>query len=131
MQAYIFRAKSTHVVDGDTIDVELDLGFNLSTVQRLRFWGVNTPEKHSKNPHERERAYAAMEFTAQMVEGKELLVQTYKTDVFGRYLAKVFVPQEEVLETTGEVSEETYICLNDLLIQEGYAEVYEGAQSLL
>jgi micrococcal nuclease len=131
MQAYIFRGKSLNVVDGDTIDVQMDLGFGLSTTQRLRFWGVDTPEKNARNPHERDRAYAAMEFTAQMVEGKDLMIQTYKTDVFGRYLAKVFVPQEDILETTGEISEQTYICLNDLLIQEGFAEVYEGAQSLL
>lgn len=123
MEAYIFRATCTNVVDGDTIDCELDLGFNLKATHRLRFYGVNTPEMHDKDSVIRTNAKLAKEFVKEMVLDKEIMVQTYKSDVFGRYLAKVFIPVEG--------ADGVYNCLNDLLVREGYAEEYMADTDLL
>ena len=120
METYIFNAICTHVVDGDTFDCTIDLGFHLTSLQRLRLHGVNTPELRSSNPEEREAAQKAKDYVIEMVMGKNLKVQTYKDDAFGRYLAKVFIP----LESTSYSNVQAYVCLNDLLIEEGLAVPY-------
>lgn len=101
---YIFKGFCDNVVDGDTIDVILDFGFEVSAKRRLRILDVDTPERGQKNYKE------ATEFTRNLVENKNILVQTYKSDVFGRYLAKVFYVEENRNE---------YKCLNEEIIESG------------
>jgi micrococcal nuclease len=94
---YAFRARCTNVVDGDTIDVVLDVGFHCTRTERLRLLGVNAPELHSRDPEVRKAGYAAKDFTMTLIDQWQfgtdeqwpLLVETVKTDAFGRYLAKV------------------------------------------
>lgn len=121
MHTYVFKALGIRTIDGDTIVCELDHGFNMRSTQYLRLWGVNTPEKNSTNINEKQRAYEATEFTASFTDGRDILVQTYKSESFGRYLAKVFIPQGD-----GE-----YLCLNDMLIAEGLAEPFMTNTDLL
>ncbi|WRM43407.1 cold shock protein [Staphylococcus phage LY01] len=98
---YIFKAKCEKVVDGDTIDVIIDFGFDVSAKRRVRILDVDTPERGQENFKE------ATEFVKERVEGKELLMQTYKSDAFGRYLAKIWYINED----TGKA------CLNDELLR--------------
>lgn len=121
MEPYIFRAHCFHVVDGDTIDVEIDMGFAQKSTHRLRLWGVNTPEKHDEDPAVRNKAYQATEFVASFVENKDIMIQTYKAETFGRYLAKVFVPQ----------GNNEYLCLNEMLVIEGLAKPFMENTNLL
>lgn len=81
---YTFQAICTNVVDGDTIDILLDLGFKTTAERRVRLLNVDTPERGQVNYKE------ATDFTKSCVEGKRIYVQTYKSDVFGRYLANVW-----------------------------------------
>ena len=81
---YTFQAICTNVVDGDTIDILLDLGFKTTAERRVRLLNVDTPERGQENNKE------ATNFTKSCVEGKKIYVQTYKSDVFGRYLANVW-----------------------------------------
>ena len=128
MEAYIFRARCYNVVDGDTIDCTVDVGFGMSTTQRFRLWGVNCPEKRSPVTETRMKAYQAMEFTASLIFNEDIMIQTYKDDVFGRYLAKVFIPEDDTVDVIGE---KTYTCLNDLLILEGLAVPFMRDTELL
>ena len=80
---YTFQAICTNVVDGDTIDILLDLGFKTTAERRVRLLNVDTPERGQENYKE------ATDFTKTCVEGKRY-VQTCKSDVFGRYLANVW-----------------------------------------
>ncbi|MEK6882381.1 MAG: thermonuclease family protein [Nanoarchaeota archaeon] len=89
MQLYLYKAKIINIVDGDTIDAEIDVGFKLKTVQRLRLLGVNTAETHSKDLDQKLLAKQATEFTSKLLD-KNVIIQTEKSDAFGRYLAKVF-----------------------------------------
>lgn len=122
-QAYIFRGKCINIVDGDTVDCLIDVGFGLFTKQRLRLHGVNTPEKRSKDPLEKELAKMAENYTSQMILNKEVLVQTYKDDSFGRYLARVYLLSEDEAGM--------YACLNDLLIDNGLGVMYLENTDLL
>lgn len=81
---YIFKAKVLRVIDGDTLEMRIDLGFHTHTVRKVRLLGVDTPERGQVNYNE------AKAFTTGTVLGKDVYVQTYKADVFGRYLADVW-----------------------------------------
>lgn len=85
MELYNFRATCTNVVDGDTADLVIDVGFHLTTKQRVRFLGINTPERNQAGYQE------AKDFVIESILGKDIIVQTYKTDAFGRYLATLYV----------------------------------------
>ncbi|MBC2908746.1 thermonuclease family protein [Staphylococcus hominis] len=81
---YTYKATCTNVVDGDTLDILLDCGFDTYAKRRVRLLGVDTPERGQDKFKE------ATAFTRRCVEHKDIYVQTYKSDVFGRYLANVW-----------------------------------------
>jgi micrococcal nuclease len=91
-----FRARCLNVVDGDTVDLYVDIGFHVTFTGRFRILGVNTPEMNSKVPEERLIAAIAKKATSDWLKpdlnNKEwtLLVKTKKDpDNFGRWLASV------------------------------------------
>ncbi|NJI00057.1 nuclease [Staphylococcus hyicus] len=81
---YIFKAKVLRVIDGDTLEMRIDLGFHTHTVRKVRLLGVDTPERGKPGYNE------AKAFTTQVVLDNDVYVQTYQSDVFGRYLADVW-----------------------------------------
>jgi micrococcal nuclease len=86
---YEYRASLIRVVDGDTIDVELDLGLRIKRTERLRLLGVDAPEMHGD---EQVRAEDVRdELQRFLAEANEMRVHTEKTGSFGRWLAKVRV----------------------------------------
>ena len=88
---WTFTILAVHkVVDGDTLDLELDLGFSISIRQRVRLKGIDTPEIASKDAGDRERAKAAREFTAAWCARQaEIRAETTKDDKYGRMLAEL------------------------------------------
>ena len=104
MQEHVFNyAICTNVVDGDTIDVLIDVGFDFRTDQRLRLYGIDTPERG------RPGFLEAKIWIQKRLAGKTLQVITYKKDSFGRWLALVYADGENV---------------NDQLVAEGLAVPY-------
>jgi micrococcal nuclease len=87
---YHYNAKIIRVVDGDTVDVELDLGFNTFTRQRLRMLGYDAPER--KQPG----FELATTYFRNCLTGTSLVVHTTKRDSFGRWLAWVYVDGDNV-----------------------------------
>lgn len=83
-QLYMYKAHVDNVVDGDTVDITLDHGFNVYSKQRVRLLSVDTPERGQENYHQ------ATEFTTSKLLNQNVVVQTYKSDNFGRYLATIF-----------------------------------------
>ena len=113
---YIYRIRSIHkVVDGDTIDADIDLGFDISLAKRIRLAGVDTPESRTTDLKEKALGLEVKEWLKKNLEGKnEILVKTElpdSTEKYGRILGRLFV---------GDV------CLNDRMIAEGYAWEYDG-----
>lgn len=109
-QLYTFKAKCVRVIDGDTIEIDLDLGFRMKKEkEKVRLLNVDTPERRQNNYEE------AKKFTTECVEGKDIYVQTYKSDNFSRFLANVYY------ETGNEVR-----CLNDDLKNRGL--IKKGSQ---
>ena len=106
---YIYKAKITNVVDGDTVDAMIDLGFGIFIDLRLRLYGIDTPEMNSKILEERLAAQDAKKFVATMCLNQDVLLKTYKKDKYGRYLADINIGDATV---------------NQLLLAEGLAKVY-------
>ncbi|NOR74684.1 MAG: nuclease [Draconibacterium sp.] len=112
---YKYKAKIKRVVDGDTIDVIIDLGFKITTNQRIRLEGINTPETYNvkRDSDEYKKGIAAKEFVVQRIEANnnEAIVETNKyTGKYGRYIGVIWLADS----TTS---------LNDELVNKGFAVV--------
>ena len=119
---YNFRVtKINRVVDGDTIDVTIDLGFDLHKKERVRVAGVDTPEKRTKNLEEKALGLDATGWLKAKLEetikgDEELIIRTeLKGGVgkYGRLLGWLYVGDSDV-------------SLNEQMITEGYAHAYDG-----
>lgn len=88
---YLYKAKIVKVIDGDTVDAVLDLGFYMSAKLRLRLNGINTPELTSQDVREASNARQAKMILASLVESKDVLLKTYKADKYGRWLADIIL----------------------------------------
>lgn len=87
---YEYKAFIYNVVDGDTVDAEVDLGFQITMKMRLRLFDIDAPEKFGPS---KEAGMAAKAFIYDLIYGKEVIIRTEKdrSDSFGRYLATVFL----------------------------------------
>jgi micrococcal nuclease len=115
----IYRARCTNVVDGDTVDLTVDLGFHVYAAVRFRLLGINAPEMRAKDSATRALAQKAKEQMAAwllIVGDWPLLVSSMKpdTDDFGRWLARI-----SWKDAAGAVH-----CANDDLLAAGLAVVY-------
>ena len=113
---YTYFVKSVdRVVDGDTIDISIDLGFDLTKKARVRLAGIDTPETRTKNPKEKEMGYQATEFLEMhLMEATKLTVKTEKDGKFGRMLGWLYKSENDVTS------------INETMIDEGYAWAYDG-----
>lgn len=109
---YIYRAKVVRVVDGDTYDVNVDLGFRITARKRLRLVDVDTPEIGGL---EREFGLEVKQFVKDLIEGYVVTLETFKTGKNGRYLAEIYVGGVDYPE----------LKLSELLLSLGYGERYE------
>jgi len=108
---YEYKATMVHVVDGDTIDFDVDLGVETHRLLRVRLYGVDTPERGQAGWAE------ATDFVKSWFakHGNVIQLETIKdkTEKYGRYLAMVYAPDAPISES-----------LNRLLVSNGLARVY-------
>lgn len=115
---YTYKITVDRVVDGDTIDANIDLGFDVSVKKRIRFMGVNAPESRTRDAEEKVKGLAAKERVKSLLEDAETItVKSHGVGKFGRCLGELILTQGE---------EE--INLNELLISEGHAVEYFGGK---
>lgn len=87
---YIYKALIVRVVDGDTFDVNVDLGFSIQIKHRFRLNGIDTPETwRPKSEAEREHGEKATEFVRNLIEGQVVILQSCKLGIYGRYDADI------------------------------------------
>jgi len=108
IKPFNYKTKVLKVIDGDTFDAVIDLGFNILLKQRIRLYGINAPESTTRNKEEKERGLKAKERLKEMIEGKEVLLQSKEWGKFGRCLGIVYI-------------EEKGKAINDILVKEGHA----------
>jgi len=115
---YIYRIKQIlKVVDGDTIDADIDLGFDISLSKRIRLAAVDTPESRTSDANEKKYGLESKEWLKHKVENaKNILIKTElpdSTEKYGRIIGHLFINDQEN-------------SLNDQMIVEGYAWTYDG-----
>jgi micrococcal nuclease len=115
---YEYRVKKvTGVVDGDTIDVDIDLGFNVSFSQRVRLAGIDTPESRTSDKFEKTLGLESKEYLkSKLKDAKLVVIKTEKPDSsekYGRILGWLYVDGDTV-------------SVNDHMIEDGYAWGYLG-----
>lgn len=123
-QTYSYKAKILRWVDGDTCDVQLELGLYVSLMLRFRLYGINTDEIHSSDPVKLAKAKEALAFNQKWApEGTEVAIETYKPDKYGRWLGvfNKLAKDDKAVKTT--VNEKP---LNDLLVEAKLAAAYFG-----
>ena len=122
MKPFIYNAIVDRVVDGDTIDVDIDLGFGVwLKTQRIRLLGVDTPEKRTRDPIEKQFGLLASGIVESFCPvGSSILLETELdgTGKFGRILGIIWV--------VSSIENGHTINLNEFLINEHYAVSYEG-----
>lgn len=115
---YEYRVKQIlKVVDGDTIDVDIDLGFSVSYTQRVRLAGIDTPESRTTDAVEKALGLEVKEFLKHSLEGvTDIVIRTEKpdsTEKYGRILGWLFI--------NGSTES-----INEQMIKGGYAWTYGG-----
>ena len=120
---YNYKISPLRVIDGDTIDAEIDLGFDVKIKKRIRFMGINTPESRTRDLEEKARGLAAKDRVKQLLEGaKEITLQSHGVGKYGRCLGELFVDMVDGQEKL------TLESVNELLIKEGHAVEYDGGK---
>jgi micrococcal nuclease len=114
-QYYVRDVKK--VVDGDTLDVVIDLGFNILFEQRVRMAGIDTPESRTRDKFEKSLGIESKEYLKKhLKDAKSVVIKTEKmnsSEKYGRILGWVYINGDTV-------------SLNDMMINDGYAWGYMG-----
>ena len=126
MDKYIYRAKLDRVVDGDTIDALIDVGFDIWVKKRIRYKGIDTWESRTRNLEERKKGLAAKTRNQQLLEEISskpgfFRLKSYGVGKYGRVLGEIFILDKD----------DEPISINETLIKEGHAYVYEGGKKKL
>ena len=119
---YEYFCKVERVVDGDTIDVNIDLGFDIHHSARVRMMGIDTPESRTRNLAEKALGLASKARLKEMLKGQKVKLLTSKEGKgkFGGVLADVIIIDKQGTETN----------CNQQLIEEGHARPYYGGKKV-
>ena len=114
---YEYKAKLKRVVDGDTCDAYIDLGFDVSVKKRIRFMGVDTWESRTRDLEEKKKGLAAKEYTKEMLSKNEgeFIIKSHGVGKYRRVLGELFIEGEDK-------------SLNELLKDNGHAYEYHGGK---
>jgi len=112
---YDYRAIITKVIDGDTIDATIDLGFSIHTKQRFRLAGIDAPESYGKNKCS--AGFTAKRVVIEKLLDKEVTITSNGKDKYGRWLGTIYVVFDEGLTN-----------FNEWLVKYGFAKDYDGGK---
>ena len=118
-----YSAKLVRVVDGDTADAMIDLGFNTWVKKRIRFMGVDTWESRTRNKEEKVKGLAAKDRVQELLEGcTKIQLTSHGVGKFGRCLGELYI---DMVDGEEKIELES---INKLLIKEGHAVEYHGGK---
>ena len=116
-EPFSYNATVVKIIDGDTVDALIDVGFSIMTKKRIRFRGINTPESRTRDKEEKIRGLAAKDRVVQLLSENDnkFILKSYGVGKYGRCLGELFVDAHEE-------------SINQVLINEGHATEYWGGK---
>ena len=121
---YNYKATCLRVVDGDTIDAMIDLGFDVHVKKRIRLAEIDAPESRTRDKQEKILGLAAKDRLKAMLDGADNKFDLESREIgkFGRVLGKLHIDKLDGKDLI------TKVCVNDCLVKEGYAAEYDGGK---
>ena len=116
---YTYKAKLDRVVDGDTIDVNIELGFDITVHKRVRLAGIDTPESRTRDLEEKKRGLAAKYRLTEILDMGSLVVESKEVGKYGRVLGNLTIYPDNL---------DLPINVNQKLVDEGHAVEYNGGK---
>ena len=108
-----FQARVKRVVDGDTLDLDIDLGFHITLRERVRLMGIDTPETRTRDPIEKANGLKSKEFVIGFIADGSVVIRVHGFGKFGRPLVDLYKGS---------------LCLNEQLVLLGLAVPYFGGK---
>ena len=102
---YTYKAKLDRVVDGDTVDAHIDLGFDITIHKRIRLAGIDTPESRTRDLEEKKRGLASKDKLVELLGDGDFVLESKEVGKYGRVLGTLLVDN---------------ININDTLVEEGF-----------
>jgi|TARA_R110000796_G_scaffold227900_1_gene344877 micrococcal nuclease len=126
MEKYIYKGKLERVVDGDTIDALIDVGFDIWVKKRIRYKGIDTWESRTRNLEEKAKGLEAKARNKELLEVVSdkpgyFRIKSYGVGKYGRVLGEIFIRDIDGNE----------MMINETLVTEGHGYVYEGGKKQL
>ena len=123
MDKYIYRGKLERVVDGDTIDALIDVGFDIWVKKRIRYMGLDTWESRTRNLEEKKKGLAAKDRNKELLEKVSskpgyFRLKSHGVGKYGRVLGEIFIQDKDGKS----------MCINEQLKLEGHAYEYDGGK---
>ena len=133
-----YECELIRVVDGDTIDCWIDLGFKTKLKKRVRYMGLDTWESRTRDLEEKKKGLLAKARNKELLEQGVFKLKSFGTGKYGRVLGEVFVSPDFVGEHITEcisnpenkidLSYDGWVSVNDILMEEGHAYAYDGGK---
>ena len=108
---YTYKAKLDRVVDGDTVDANIDLGFDISIHKRIRLAGIDTPETRTRDKEEKTKGLASKSRLIELLKDGSFILESNEVCKYGRVLGTLHIND---------------ININETLVEEGFAVEYWG-----
>ena len=110
---YTYKAKLDRVIDGDTVDANIDLGFDITIHKRIRLAGIDTPESRTRDLEEKARGLASKAKLVELLGDGDFTLESKEVGKYGRVLGTLIVDD---------------VNINDTLVKEGFAVEYWGGK---
>ena len=116
-EPFSYNATVVKIIDGDTVDALVDVGFSIMTKKRIRFLGINTPESRTRDKEEKVRGLAAKDRVVELLSENDnkFVLKSHGVGKYGRCLGELFVDGHEE-------------SINQVLVNEGHAVEYWGGK---
>ena len=133
-----YECELIKVVDGDTIDCWIDLGFKVKWKARVRYMGLDTWESRTRDLEEKAKGLLAKARNKELLEQGIFKLRSFGTGKYGRVLGEIFVSPDFVgkhiqecianPESAIDLSSDGWVSVNDILMEEGHAYAYDGGK---
>ena len=123
---HYYNATLVRVIDGDTVDAMIDLGFDIQVKKRIRLAGINAPESRTRNKVEKKLGLVAKERLIQLMDGAANCFEIESKEIgkYGRVLGIIYINKLAGKDVI------TKACINEILVDEGHATKYDGGKRI-